>query len=77
MYAVNAMGLLRVSAEGEMEGLDLHEHGISAYPEYVISAHAMPVLSGDCSQSEARCQDARARVANGARGWRRAAPDSA
>ncbi len=38
MYLVNAMGLLRVSAEGEAYGLDLHEHGISAYPEYVISS---------------------------------------
>ena len=38
MYAINAMGLLRVSEEGELYGLDLHEHGISAYPEYVISA---------------------------------------
>jgi Amt family ammonium transporter len=42
MYAVNALGILRVSKEGEMYGLDLHEHGISAYPEYVISAAAMP-----------------------------------
>src|SRR6202163_4647825 len=40
MYAVNATGTLRVSEEGEMYGLDLHEHGISAYPEYVISAFA-------------------------------------
>jgi len=39
MYAINALGLLRVSAAGEMHGLDLHEHGISAYPEYVISSH--------------------------------------
>jgi Amt family ammonium transporter len=38
MYLVNAAGLLRVSAEGETIGLDLHEHGISAYPEYVISS---------------------------------------
>jgi Amt family ammonium transporter len=38
MLAVNAMGLLRISAEGETQGLDLHEHGISAYPEYVISS---------------------------------------
>jgi Amt family ammonium transporter len=42
MYAVNAMGLLRVSPEGESLGLDLHEHGISAYPEYVISSVASP-----------------------------------
>jgi ammonium transporter, Amt family len=42
MYAVNATGLLRVSEEGELYGLDLHEHGISAYPEYVISALAAP-----------------------------------
>lgn len=37
MYLVNMVGLLRVSEEGEAYGLDLHEHGISAYPEYVIS----------------------------------------
>jgi len=42
MLVVNSMGLLRVSAEGETYGLDLHEHGISAYPEYVISALGAP-----------------------------------
>jgi Amt family ammonium transporter len=42
MYAIKAAGLLRVSAEGEAYGLDLHEHGISAYPEYVISSTARP-----------------------------------
>ena len=42
MYAVNALGLLRVSAEGELYGLDLHEHGISAYPEYVITSLGSP-----------------------------------
>jgi ammonium transporter, Amt family len=42
MYIVNAMGLLRISAEGENYGLDLHEHGISAYPEYVISSMGRP-----------------------------------
>jgi Amt family ammonium transporter len=42
MYAVNAMKLLRVSAEGETYGLDLHEHGISAYPEYLISSAGRP-----------------------------------
>jgi Amt family ammonium transporter len=45
-FVLNAMGLLRVSKEGEMEGLDIHEHGISAYPEYVISSiHAPAGLS--------------------------------
>jgi Amt family ammonium transporter len=40
--ALNAVKLLRVSADGERQGLDIHEHGISAYPEYVISALAAP-----------------------------------
>src|SRR5439155_15598063 len=33
MNAVKATGTLRVSREGELEGLDLHEHGMVAYPE--------------------------------------------
>jgi Amt family ammonium transporter len=45
MYAVNALGILRVSAEGEQLGLDLHEHGISAYPEYVISSVVNPAAA--------------------------------
>ena len=40
MYAVKATGTLRVSADGELEGLDLHEHGMIAYPEYVIHGYA-------------------------------------
>jgi len=52
MYAVNATGTLRVSKEGELYGLDLHEHGISAYPEYVISALAAPAGLAEQQQKE-------------------------
>ena len=38
MYAVKATGTLRVSKEGELEGLDAHEHGGVAYPEDVLQA---------------------------------------
>jgi Amt family ammonium transporter len=54
MLAVNAMGVLRVSEEGERFGLDLHEHGISAYPEYVISSLARPTgMMGEAAAAEA------------------------
>src|SRR5579863_7378706 len=42
MWAVNATGTLRLPAEAELYGMDLHEHGISAYPEYVITALGSP-----------------------------------
>ena len=42
MYIVHKMGKLRVSHEGELEGLDLHEHGIPAYPEYALVPGASP-----------------------------------
>jgi Amt family ammonium transporter len=35
MYAVKATKTLRVSKEGELEGLDIHEHGGPAYPEII------------------------------------------
>ncbi len=40
MYAVKATGTLRVSKAGEIEGLDLHEHGMLAYPVYVIHGYS-------------------------------------
>jgi Amt family ammonium transporter len=45
-WVLNMFGRLRISTEGELEGLDLHEHGSPAYPEYVISALAAPRGSG-------------------------------
>lgn len=42
MYAVKSMGLLRVSKEGEQQGIDNYEHGIGAYPEYTLRQSAMP-----------------------------------
>jgi ammonium transporter, Amt family len=42
MYVINLFGILRVSEEGELQGLDLHEHGIPAYPEYALHASASP-----------------------------------
>lgn len=42
MSAVKATGTLRVSRAGEVEGLDLHEHGAAAYPEFVTAfAHTL------------------------------------
>jgi ammonium transporter, Amt family len=57
MMLVNAMGLLRVDAEGELYGLDLHEHGISAYPEYVISSSGRTTGMG-MSESGAKVANA-------------------
>lgn len=56
MYAVKATGTLRVSQAGELEGLDIHEHGMDAYPEFPahgytpklthVPAHASQAPSG-------------------------------
>ncbi len=42
MFAVKKMGFLRVSEAGELEGLDIHEHGIPPYPEFVLTPAATP-----------------------------------
>jgi ammonium transporter, Amt family len=38
MFALKRVGVLRVSKAGELEGLDLHEHGAAAYPEYALAS---------------------------------------
>jgi Amt family ammonium transporter len=43
MNLIKAIGMLRISEKGELYGLDLYEHGLPAYPEYVISQEALPV----------------------------------
>jgi len=40
MYGVKATGTLRVSKDGELEGLDQHEHGGGAYPEIALGGAA-------------------------------------
>jgi Amt family ammonium transporter len=41
MFGVKAIGLLRVSEEGELEGLDIHDHGAPAYhPEYAYMGYS-------------------------------------
>ncbi len=42
MSLVNMTGTLRVSRAGELEGIDIHEHGLPAYPEYVITQTPLP-----------------------------------
>ena len=43
MYSESCLRrMLKSRQEGELDGLDLHEHGISAYPEYVITQLGTP-----------------------------------
>jgi Amt family ammonium transporter len=50
MFAVKAIGLLRLSPEGELEGLDIHEHGAPAYhpePSYEGYSPIPSVIPGN------------------------------
>ncbi|GCE05674.1 ammonium transporter [Dictyobacter aurantiacus] len=51
MYALKSIGILRVSKAGELEGLDLHEHGAVAYPEYALMG-VVPALTGHDGATE-------------------------
>lgn len=42
VLALKAAGMLRVSDEEEMEGLDIHEHGMYGYPELALGTQAYP-----------------------------------
>ncbi len=53
MYAVKATGTLRISREGELEGVDLHEHGINAYPEFTIHSSGSDMPSNGYGMSNA------------------------
>ncbi len=47
MYAIHGAKLLRVPAEIELEGIDIHEHGGSAYhPEFAFTGTGVPATSG-------------------------------
>ena len=47
MYALKRVNVLRVSKAGELEGLDIHEHGASAYPEYALVGVTEALLGHD------------------------------
>jgi Amt family ammonium transporter len=41
MFGLKAMGVLRISEAGELEGLDIHDHGAPAYhPEYAYMGYS-------------------------------------
>ena len=50
MFSLKALGMLRISEAGELEGLDIHEHGAPAYhPEYAYKGYSpIPsIMEGD------------------------------
>lgn len=41
-FALKSLGMLRVSESEEVEGLDIHEHGMYGYPELALGTSAYP-----------------------------------
>jgi len=57
MYGVKALRMLRVSEEGELEGLDVHEHGAPAYHfELGSGGYSLPT-TGSPTSSKAKSKD--------------------
>jgi len=53
VFAVlNAFHVLRISKAGELEGLDIHEHGASAYPEYALASAVAALTAAAPSTDE-------------------------
>ncbi|GMU22545.1 MAG: ammonium transporter [Phycisphaerae bacterium] len=45
-FALKATMGLRVSHEEELRGLDIDEHGMEAYPDFVLATHGLPPSGG-------------------------------
>lgn len=52
MIVLKRVGVLRVSKAGELEGLDIHEHGASAYPEYALASSVAALSTSAVSTDE-------------------------
>ena len=59
MFTLKALGMLRVSEAGELEGLDIHEHGAPAYhpePSYEGYSPIPSVMAGNGGGSKEEYQ---------------------
>ena len=59
MFSLKALGMLRISEAGELEGLDIHEHGAPAYhpePSYEGYSPIPSVMVGNGGSSKEEYQ---------------------
>jgi Amt family ammonium transporter len=57
MYGLKMAGILRVEKEGELEGLDMFEHGVPPYPEFVLHSPGVatnPIASDHTERKHAK-----------------------